>query len=243
MQTARAVRSQLAAVADPARAKSSAGFFKTGAGQYGEGDVFIGVTVPQQRIVAREFRDLPLAEIERLLASKIHEERLTALIILVDSYERGNDDTQAAIYAFYLDHLSQVNNWDLVDSSAAQIVGTHLLDRKRNALRNLARSKSMWERRVAMVATYAFIRRGEHEDAFAIAELLLTDEHDLIHKATGWMLREVGKRASETELRRFLTEHAAHMPRTALRYAIERLPPTERKSWLGAATPTQARKR
>jgi len=232
--SAREVRRQLAAVADAERAKGSARFFKTGAGQYGEGDVFIGVTVPQQRVIARANRALPLDELASLLKSRVHEERLTALLILVDQYERGDDDTQVACHDFYLAHLAWVNNWDLVDSSAAYLVGAHLVGRRRDLLYKLARSKSMWERRVAMVATLAFIQRGEHADAVAIAELLLDDQHDLIHKATGWMLREVGKRVGEAPLRTFLRAHAATMPRTALRYAIERLPAAERKTWLAA---------
>ncbi len=229
------VRSQLAAVAEDERALSSMRFFKTGPGQYSEGDVFIGVTVPQQRVIARANRGLSHRDLSSLLKSRVHEERLTALLILVDQYEH-DEASQVACYDFYLAHLAHVNNWDLVDTSAANIVGIHLIDRPRAPLYKLARSKSMWERRVAMVATYAFIRQGEHADAVAIAEALLSDDHDLIHKATGWMLREVGKRVGEAPLRAFLRDHAATMPRTALRYAIERLPPAERKTWLAATT-------
>jgi 3-methyladenine DNA glycosylase AlkD len=229
--TAEHVRQALHALHDPARALGSARFFKTGKGQYGEGDRFIGVTVPAQRTVARAHRALPLPEIEALLASPIHEERLTALLILVEAYEGGGEETRRACFDLYLRNLAWVNNWDLVDSSAHLIVGDWLLGRDRRLLRELARSKILWERRVAMIATLAFIRAGESADAFAIATLLLGDTHDLMHKAVGWMLREVGKRAGEDTLRAYLKEHAARMPRTALRYAIERFPEGERKAW------------
>jgi 3-methyladenine DNA glycosylase AlkD len=229
---ASAVRADLARAADPGRAKVLAGFFKTGPGQYAEGDVFLGLRVGDQRAVARKYRDLPPGEIERLLHTRIHEERLTALIILVDQYERGDAKAKAACVRLYLANLRWVNNWDLVDSSAHQILGDHLLTRDRRRLLRLARSKVLWERRVAMVATYAFIVAGDAEPTFEIARLLLSDEHDLIHKAAGWMLREVGKRVSADRLRAFLDEHAADLPRTALRYAIERFPESERRAWL-----------
>ena len=229
--TAEHVRKALQALHDPARALGSARFFKTGKGQYGEGDRFLGVTVPAQRAVARAHRGLPLPEIEALLASAIHEERLTALVILVDAYTSGDDTIKRACFDFYLRNLAWVNNWDLVDASAHLIVGDWLLTRDRRLLRELARSKVLWERRVAMIATLAFIRAGESEDAFAIATLLLGDTHDLMHKAVGWMLREVGKRAGEDTLRGFLKERAGEMPRTALRYAIERFSEAERQAW------------
>jgi 3-methyladenine DNA glycosylase AlkD len=230
--SASAVRAELARVADPRRATGSARFFKTGPDDYGAGDVFIGVRVPDERAVARKFRDLPLGEIERLLHSRIHEERQTALLILVDRYERSDAKTKAACVRFYVDNLRWVNNWDLVDSTAHQILGDHLLTGDRRRLARLARSRVLWERRVAMVATFAFILAGDPGPTFHIARLLLSDEHDLIHKAAGWMLREVGKRVGERELRAFLEEHATEMPRTALRYAIERFTPGERKAWL-----------
>lgn len=231
LSTAEHVREALRALHDPARALGSARFFKTGKGQYGEGDRFLGVTVPAQRTVARAHRGLPLPEIEALLASAIHEERLTALVILVDAYAGGDEKTKRACFDLYLRNLAWVNNWDLVDASAHLIVGDWLLTRDRRLLRELARSKILWERRVAMIATLAFIRAGESEDAFEIATLLLGDTHDLMHKAVGWMLREVGKRAGEDTLRAFLKEHAAEMPRTALRYAIEHFSEAERKAW------------
>ena len=226
------VRAALARIADPERAKGLARFFKTGPGDYGEGDVFIGVRVPDERAVARKFRDLSLGEIERLLHSRIHEERQTALLILVDRYERGDATTKAACVRFYVDNLAWVNNWDLVDSTAHQILGDHLLTGDRRRLLRLARSRVLWERRVAMVATYAFIVAGDSGPAFDVARLLLADDHDLIHKAVGWMLREVGKRVGERELRAFLEEHATAMPRTALRYAIERFAVKERRAWM-----------
>jgi 3-methyladenine DNA glycosylase AlkD len=220
--------------ANPAKAKFLAGFFKTGAGQYAEGDVFWGITVPAQRQIGRAHFGVPLAELERLLRSRVHEERLTALLILVDRFERGDKVDRKRIHALYARNLRRVNNWDLVDLSAPNILGAWLLDKDRRVLRRLAASKNLWERRVAMVATQAFIRAGESDDAVTIARQLLGDEHDLIHKAVGWMLREVGKRVDVEVLRRFLRNHAGEMPRTALRYAIERLPPAERQKWMAA---------
>lgn len=232
--TAAAVRRALRAEASPGRAKGVAAFFKTGPGEYGEGDVFMGVTVPAQRKIARGHRALPMTEIGKLLASKVHEERLTALLILTDRFERGEPKERDAIFRFYLRNLRHVNNWDLVDTSAATIVGGTLLRGDRRLLQKLGRSKSLWERRVAIIATFAFIKTGESSGTFAVAAQLMADKEDLLHKAVGWMLREVGKRVSEDDLRRFLREHAPSMPRTALRYAIERFSPTERKRWLAA---------
>jgi 3-methyladenine DNA glycosylase AlkD len=228
------VRGELLAVATPERAKANAWFFKTGKGEYGEGDQFVGVRVPEQRKIARAYRGLPLAEIRKLLDSKIHEERLTAVFILADRYKRGDEAVKQETYDFYLRHLAQVNNWDIVDSSAPNIVGVHLRTRDRSLLYKLAKSKQLWERRVAMVSTLALITAGEHEDAFGIAELLLEDEEDLMHKAVGWMLREVGKRVDPDLLRGFLKKNVKKMPRTALRYAIEHFSEAERKKWLTA---------
>lgn len=226
------VRRALKALATPARAKSSAWFFKTGPGQYGEGDRFMGVSVPQQRGVARRFGALPLAEAVRLLRSKIHEERLTALFILVRQYQRGDPKAKAAVVKAYLANLEWVNNWDLVDSSAPYILGDWLKDKDPAPLYKLARSKDLWRRRVAMLSTAAFINAGRHQHTFALADLLLEDGHDLMHKAVGWMLREVGKRVDADLLRAYLTKNAARMPRTALRYSIEKFSPAERKRWL-----------
>ena len=227
------VRSALNALKNPAKGKLLSGFFKTGKGQYAEGDIFLGITVPAQREVAKKFKSLPLPEILKLLRSKIHEERLTALILLGMRFQ-GRPEEREKIYKAYLKNLKWVNNWDLVDSSAHQIAGAWLEDKNRAPFYKLAKSKQLWERRVAMVGCYHFICAGEHDDAFAIAELLLKDEHDLMHKAVGWMLREVGKRASEGKLRGFLKKNAARMPRTALRYSIERFSDAERKRWLKA---------
>jgi 3-methyladenine DNA glycosylase AlkD len=229
--TARAVATALKALGSPAKAKASAWFFKTGAGQYGHGDVFVGVTVPEQRRLAKRFEALAPAELSTLLASKLHECRLTALLILVRQYERGDEAARRRIARFYLARRKAVNNWDLVDSSAPYILGRHLLARDRAILHRFARSRDLWERRIAIVATLAFIREGDFADMLAIAERLLGDPHDFIHKATGWMLREVGKRGPGA-LERFLAEHAARMPRTMLRYAIERFPERKRKAYL-----------
>lgn len=207
-------------------------FFKTSKGQYGEGDVFLGISVPDQRKVAREHWHLSLAEVAKLLASPIHECRLTALLILVEQYKRGDREIREKVAKFYLKHTKHVNNWDLVDLSASYILGAYLQDKDRAVLYTLAGSKNLWERRIAIVSTHAFIRAGEHADTFALAELLLADTHDLIHKATGWMLREVGKRVSTPELVAFLNTHKKHMPRTTLRYAIEHFPPEIRKDFL-----------
>jgi 3-methyladenine DNA glycosylase AlkD len=206
-------------------------FFKTGKGQYGEGDKFIGVTVPDQRTVAKQFLKLSLPEIQKLLTSKIHEHRLTALIILVMQYKKGDVKTRENIFKFYLANLSCVNNWDLVDCSCRDIVGEHLQTKNRGLLYRLAKSKNLWERRIAIVSTWAFIRRKDLKDTFAIATLLISDKHDLIHKAVGWMLREAGKR-DEKVLTSYLDEYATRMPRTALRYAIERFSPNIRRHYL-----------
>lgn len=226
-------RQALQKLATPARAAGVAKFFKTAKGEYGEGDQFIGVTVPDQRRVARQFRALPLDETDELLTSRIHEERLTALIILVDQFEDAGDErVRKRIFQRYLKRLPYVNNWDLVDASAEFIVGGWLADKPRALLDQLAASKHLWSRRVAIVSTLYYIRQGDSKDALRIAAALLADSHDLIHKATGWMLREVGKRVGPAPLREFLKLHAAHMPRTMLRYAIERFPAAERMKWL-----------
>lgn len=226
--TACDVKQQLAEVADPERARNLVWFFKTGKGQYGEGDQFIGITVPVLRRVAHRNRDLPVEGIAELLDSPVHEHRMAALEILVEQYESGDSGTKRRHFEFYLDHTGRVNNWDLVDGSAPYIVGDYLLTRPRRVLYRLVKSESVWERRIAMVATQAFIRAGDLGDTFAIAALLLADKHDLIHKAMGWMLREAGKRSPE-ELLEFLRRHYEKMPRTALRYAIERFPAEQKK--------------
>jgi 3-methyladenine DNA glycosylase AlkD len=241
-----AARRALRAQADSRRAIGVARYFKTGPGEYGEGDRFIGVTVPAQRRIARQFRDLPLTGIDALLTSSIHEERSTALLILVDQFTRttADDPLRNRIFRLYMNRLGFINNWDLVDASAAAIVGGWIYRRADRAttarssntdvLDRLARSQNVWSRRIAMIATLHAIVRGDHRDAIRIATRLVHDEHDLIQKAVGWMLREVGKRASVDALRLFLERHAATMPRTALRYAIERLPAAERMRWMQA---------
>ena len=225
------VRRDLKKVARPDRAEGHASFFKTGPGEYGAGDRFLGVTVPQLRTIAREYRDMPLKYVVKLLQSPWHEERLLALLIMVGQYARADGPTRQTIHQLYLRNTKSINNWDLVDSSAAQIVGAHLEPRDRRVLRKLARSKSMWERRIAMIATYHYIRQRDFKDALTIAGLLRRDEHDLIHKAVGWMLREVGKRDRGAE-ERFLRRHARTMPRTMLRYAIEKFPQPLRRRYL-----------
>lgn len=215
-------------------AATSARFFKTGSGQYGEGDRFIGVRVPMVRQVAREFRDLNLCAVKHLLESDIHEERLLALLVLVGKLKKCTPETQYEIFDFYLTHTTRVNNWDLVDSSAPAIVGGYLLDKPaklRKVLDRLARSVDLWERRIAIVATQRLIRDDQLDDTLRISQQLLKDQHDLIHKAVGWMLREVGQRHEPT-LAAFLTAHSATMPRTMLRYAIEHYTPDARRVWM-----------
>ena len=219
--------------ADPSRVPVLQRFFRTQPGEYGEGDRFIGVTVPSVRMLSRRFRDAALDEIDALLHSPIHEARLLALVLMVQAFRRAPEVGQRKIYTLYLSRTRWINSWDLVDSSAPQIVGAWLAHRSRAPLRKLARSRSLWERRIAMIATMHFIRDGDLTETFAIAESLLADEHDLIHKAVGWMLREAGKRDAAAE-RRFLARHAARMPRTMLRYAIEKLPERERRKYLRA---------
>lgn len=229
---AAAVRARLRALANPRIAGPSQQFFKTGPGDYGHGDRFLGIRVPAQRAVAREFRAAPISTSLALLRSPWHEERLVALFMLVDRFARGTPADRQRIYSQYLKHVPRyVNNWDLVDSSAHLIVGAHLEDRDRGVLYELARSPHLWSRRVAIIATFWFIKRGSFADTLRIAELLLDDDEDLIHKAAGWMLREVGNRDGAAA-ERFLRRHYARMPRTMLRYAIEKLPEAKRRAYL-----------
>ncbi len=206
-------------------------FFKTNSGGYAEHDLFIGVSVPDLRKLAKEFSNLPLSDVAKLIKSRINEERLLALIILVNQYQKSDKDAREKRFQFYLDHLQHVNNWNLVDSSAHLIIGIHLINGDKKLLSSLAKSTIMWERRIAIVSTWYFIRKDQLEWTFKIALLLLKDEHDLIHKAVGWMLREAGKK-DEVLLIEFLNEHANKMPRTMLRYAIEKLSTTKRKHYL-----------
>lgn len=229
--TLRTIQSRLRKAARAQDAKVLQWFFKTGPGEYGEGDVFIGVKVPKLRALVKEFWQADERVVRRLLNSRIHEERALALFMLVKQFEKGSEADRARIYRLYLASTDRINNWDLVDLSAPNIVGGYLLTRSRRPLYRLVRSRSLWERRVAMLATFAFIRRGDFDDALAIAERLLGDRHDLIHKAAGWMLREIGKRDAGV-LEAFLERHAKVMPRTMLRYAIEKFPEVKRQRYL-----------
>ncbi len=225
------VQKELRAIASAETATNLQRFFKTGPGQYGEGDVFLGIKVPPLRALAKQHRDAGLDTVAALLASRYHEERLFALLLLMQFYQRADDKEQADAYRLYLDHTQRINNWDLVDISAPHIVGRHLQDRPRKLLHTLARSPLLWERRIAIIATFHFIRRSDFDDTLRIAATLLQDEHDLMHKAVGWMLREVGKRDPAAE-EDFLRRHYHDMPRTMLRYAIEHFPETKRKNYL-----------
>lgn len=229
---ARNVVKDLKKLGSPERAKASAWFFKTGKGEYGEGDVFLGIKVPEQRKVALKYRSLSFPEITKLLKSKIHEHRFVALEILVAQFEKGNPFVKQKVAEFYLKNTKYINNWDLVDTSAPYILGEYWYKRDRKILYTLARSKNMWERRIAVLATFWFIGHGDFKDSLATAKILLQDTHDLIHKAVGWMLREIGKQSEKTELA-FLEKHASTMPRTMLRYAIEKFPEAKRKYFLG----------
>lgn len=220
------------AEATPERAKASAWYFKTGPGQYGEGDVFIGLTLPQMHKIARQYSGLSLDDIEALLKSPIHEERQVALLILVHQYKKAGRKGKKQIASFYHKHRDRVNNWDLVDGSAPQILGDYLLDHSRAVLYRLAKSKSLWDRRIALIATFAFIKKGQTEDSFKLAEILIADREDLIQKALGWMLREIGKKCGREILEGFLKDHYHLMGRTALRYAIEHLEPERRQEYL-----------
>lgn len=232
--TAKLVLTNLQKIADPQKAKVLQRFFKTGPGEYGEGDVFLGVTVPNIRGLIKSFRDLPLEENQQLINSRYHEARMAALLILVDQYRKAQEPAaQKKIFSYYLSNTKQINNWDLVDLTAHEIVGAHLAAFTDEKVRpRLARSKLLWDRRIAMISTYYDIKKGQPQAALQIAELLLEDKHDLIHKAVGWMLREVGKRCSVEVEKAFLNKHVANMPRTMLRYAIEKFPPKEREMWL-----------
>lgn len=215
----------------PQKAKSSAWFFKTGAGQYGHGDIFVGVSVPEQRAIAKQFAGLSFAEIDKLLRNKIHECRLTALHILLLQKKQADVSGRQMIAKFYLAHTACINNWDLVDTSARELLGEYLLDKKRDVLYRFACSHDLWERRIAIIATYAFIKEHDFNDTFAIAELLMNDKEDLMHKAVGWMIREVGNRSRAKE-EAFLKKYAAVMPRTMLRYAIEKFPEPKRRYYM-----------
>ncbi|MEM7294863.1 MAG: DNA alkylation repair protein [Pseudomonadota bacterium] len=229
--TAAAVTCALQALGDKKIAVHSQRFFKTGPGDYGEGDVFIGVRVPVVRAQVKAFRALPQAEVEKLLHSKYHEVRLCAVLLMVEQFQRRDESVKKSIYDLYIRSAEFVNNWDLVDCSAYKIVGPWLESRDRKPLYKLAKSKNLWEKRIAIMSTLHFIRHKDFVDCLQIAELLLHDEHDLIHKAVGWMLREVGNRNKKAE-QGFLKERYSSMPRTMLRYAIEKFPKPERDRYL-----------
>ncbi len=221
---------------DKLKAKILSGFFKTGKGEYGEGDLFLGITVPESRKIAKKYSELTQKEIEILIKNKFHEARLVAILILVYQFNISkNDKIKKDIFNFYLLHTKYINNWDLVDLSASYIVGEYLLYQSKlrgTVLCSLAKSKNLWERRIAIVSTFAFIYKGEHEWTFTVVKILMKDKHDLIHKACGWMLREVGKRINNVILLKFLDEYSSQMPRTMLRSSIERLPENKRKYYL-----------
>jgi 3-methyladenine DNA glycosylase AlkD len=222
---------ELRKLANPKKAKVLQNFFKTGKGDYGEGDIFLGVVVPEQRKLVKKFyKDLTLQEVQVLLNSEIHEERLVALLVLVEKFEK-NSGERKEIFDFYLGNTKKINNWDLVDLSAPKIVGKHLLNLDKAVLYEFANSDNLWKKRIAILSTFTFIRYGKFSDSLKIAEILLNDEHDLIHKAVGWMLREIGKRDLNIE-EEFLKKHYKTMPRTMLRYAIEKFEEAKRKSYL-----------
>ncbi len=229
--TTQQISRDLKSLANPELAAQAQRYFKTGPGEYGEGDRFLGIRVPVLRVQLKKYESATLEDARQLLASEFHEERLFALLLLVRKFDKGNDAERAAIYWLYLNNTFHINNWDLVDSSASQIVGRYLESHDRLILYKLVKSSSLWERRIAIIATFYFIKNNQFDDALKLATQLLDDEEDLIHKAVGWMLREIGKRDEEVG-RNFLLACYKSMPRTMLRYAIERFPDSERKQYL-----------
>lgn len=225
------LKTDLKSLADPQKAKDLMRFFKTGKGEYGEGDVFHGVMVPEQRKLAKKYSNLPLSDIKKLLYSKYHEERLVGLLILTTQYQKGDRQTKEKLCEFYLKNRQQVNNWDLVDLTCHKILGDYLLDKDRSMLYKLANSNILWDRRIAVITTFAFIAKKDFDVSLKLAEILLTDKHDLMHKAVGWMLREIGNRDIKAE-EDFLKKHYKNMPRTMLRYAIEKFPESKRQFYM-----------
>jgi 3-methyladenine DNA glycosylase AlkD len=225
------VKAELEKLSNPEHAMKLQGFFKTAEGEYGEGDIFLGVRVPDQRRIAKKYKKIPLTDVLELLQSGIHEHRLTALFILTEQFNKGDEEVRRRIVDLYLKNTAYLNNWDLVDSSAHKILGVWLVDKSREVLYELARSESLWERRISIISTFAFIKRGDLVDALNLAGALVNDGHDLIHKASGWVLREIGKK-DQLVLEEFLLEHYKKMPRTMLRYAIERLPVARRRFYM-----------
>ncbi len=227
------VKRELRSYSDKQKAEFYPRFFKTQKGEYGYGDHFIGVTVPHCRLVANKYRNLELSETHKLLNSPIHEERMVALFILIFQFEDADQSTRKNIFNYYVRNKSQINNWDLVDLSSYKIVGSYLLDKPRDLLYKLSKSKNLWDKRISIVSTYAFIRQNDFETTLDLSKHLLTDNNDLIHKAVGWMLREVGKR-DKPKLNKFLNRYSHKMPRTMLRYAIEKFPQDERMRYLNS---------
>jgi 3-methyladenine DNA glycosylase AlkD len=229
--TIQQIKKRLKQLANKEKAEILQRFFKTGPGEYGEGDVFIGVKVPDLRKVAKNFQYIGIKDVIILLESAIHEERLLALLILVSKYVKGNETAKKEIYKLYLKKTTFINNWDLVDVTAQHIVGDYLMDKNKSPLYRLTKSKDLWERRIAVMATFCFIKRERYEDTLKISKILFNDKEDLIHKAVGWMLREIGKRNMVIE-ETFLKQHYKEMPRTMLRYAIEKFPEPKRQQYL-----------
>lgn len=221
------IKKELNKKADKEKAKLLARFFKTGKGEYGEGDIFIGIKVPEQRLIAKMFKEASFDDLSILIKSKIHEYRMTALFILIFKYAENKEKC----FNFYIKNIKTINNWDLVDLSAPKIIGEYLLDKDREILYDFARSKDLWKKRIAIISTFTFIRQNDFKDTLKISEILLKDKHDLIHKAVGWMLREMGKRNIDIEIQ-FLNKYYKEMPRTMLRYAIEKFPENKRKEFL-----------
>lgn len=226
-----AIKKELLKKADKKKALVLRGFFKTGKGEYGEGDKFLGVLVPEQRKIARQYVELNLEEVQKLLKSAWHEERMTALLIILYKFNKEkNENERKKVFDFYLKNTRYINNWDLVDVTCRDIVGGYLFDKNRAVLYKLVKSKNLWERRIAIVSTFYFIMRGEIKDVLSLSEILSADPHDLIHKATGWMLRETGKRCSRDVLISFLKKHYKKMPKVMFRYATEKLSTKEKDS-------------
>lgn len=229
--TAAFILDELLSVANPEKAKFLQRFFKTGPGEYAEGDVFLGLVVPLTRSIAKQNKATPISELQKLIGSEYHEARLCALLIAMEKYKKATPGEQKEIYEFYLRNTSSINNWDLVDVTCPHIVGKYLLDKDHSDLYHLSKSNNLWEERIAMVSTVTFIRHGQFDDTLALAEYFIDHKHDLMHKAVGWMLREVGKKDRET-LTNFLDRNCTFLPRTALRYAIEHYPEDQRQDFL-----------
>lgn len=225
------LQKELRRLADPVKARVLHGFFKTGPGEYGEGDLFLGVVIPVLRGLVKRTAGFSFSELSKLLASPFHEDRMMAVLIVAKQFQESDKNGRGKVYRFYLQNLDRINNWDLVDVSAPGVVGAYLLEQNKKIPSALSKSKDLWRRRVAMISTFAFIRKGRFEETFRLAEALIQDEHDLMHKASGWMLREAGKRNPE-RLKEFLEKFAPRMPRTMLRYAIEKFPQARRQRYL-----------